>query len=149
MKQFPHLYTSNSSCKPSGPVITKSRECPQLNVAEPEEFGGHSCEWSPEQLFVSTVANCLLLTFRAIANASKYDYIDLSCVAEGKLDRIDGINQFTHIKIEARLLIEQESDMQKGLRLLTKAENQCLIKNSISSEVNFANEVIYTQITGS
>ena len=143
MEKFPHLYTSKAMCESSGSAITESRECPVLHVAEPKEFGGTGKEWSPEQMFVSTVANCLLLTFRAIANASKFEFIDIKCVAVGKLDRVEGNNRFTNIDISANLLLKSNSDKQKGLRLLNKAEKQCLIKNSISSEVNFNNEISY------
>lgn len=144
MKQFPHNYATISNCKPTGVVITQSRECSKLFVAEPEEFDGKTKEWSPEQMFVSTVANCLLLTFRAIANASKFEYVDMSCVANGKLDRIDGINLFTQIDIKVDLFLHEGSDKDKGLRLLNKAEKQCLIKNSITAEINFNNEILQT-----
>ncbi|MDW3094673.1 MAG: OsmC family protein [Gammaproteobacteria bacterium] len=125
----------------SGNIMTESRHSPKLYISEPLEFNGSDEQWSPEQLFVATVANCLILTFRAITNASKFSWADISCEAEGILDRVDGENKFTQMNIKVFLKVNSEADKQKALRLLTKAENQCLIKNSISSKINFINNV--------
>ncbi|MEM7304970.1 MAG: OsmC family protein [Pseudomonadota bacterium] len=142
MQPFPHHYTSKISGQESGHLLSQSPSCPDLHVAEPKEFGGNGEAWSPEQLFVTTVASCLILTFRVIAKASKFTWKDISCDAQGKLDRVDGANQFTHIDISVSLAINSEDDLKKAHRILTKAENQCLVKNSICSEVNFKNEII-------
>ena len=95
-------------------------------------------------MFVAIVADCLILTFRAIANASRFKWVDLSCKAKGKLDRIDGVNRFTQIDLIVTLTLSPDVDKQRGLRLLTKAENQCLIKNSISAQTSFTNNIAYT-----
>ena len=141
MKSFPHYYITSATGEASGAVITNSRSCPSLMVAEPEEFNGSGAHWSPEQLFVAMVADCLILTFRAIAKASDFEWIDLACSSEGVLDRIGGVNQFTHINVEATLLLANGANDQKALRLLTKAENQCLIKSSITAQTSFTNKV--------
>ena len=143
METFPHHYVSTASGNSLGTVVTESRQCPPLYVAEPEEFDGTGEQWSPEQMFVAIVADCLILTFRAIAKASRFDWQDLTCNAEGKLDRIDGVNRFTHIDLHVTLTLNSDADEQKGLRLLTKAENQCLIKNSISAHTSFTNSITY------
>lgn len=141
MKPFPHHYTTSAIGGASGAVVTSSRSCPSLLVAEPEEFNGTGEHWSPEQLFTAMVANCLILTFRAIAEASGFHWIELACKSEGVLERVEGVNRFMHINISATLLLTAGADEQKGLRLLTKAENQCLIKNSISAQTSFNNEI--------
>ena len=141
MKSFPHQYTITASGNSTGAVIANSRSCPPLMAAEPEEFDGTGEHWSPEQLFVAMVADCLILTFRAIAKASNFEWVDLKCTAEGMLDRLDGVNRFTQIDVHTTLLLADDANEQKGLRLLTKAENQCLIKNSISAQVNFINYI--------
>jgi len=137
MDNFPHKYAIKASCKQSGAITTTSRQCSPLLIAEPKEFDGSGEYWSPEQTFVAIVANCLLLTFRAIANASKFSWVDIKCDAQGLLERVDGINKFTEVNVEVTLILSSEVDKSKGLRLLTKAENQCLIKNSINAQTNF------------
>jgi uncharacterized OsmC-like protein len=142
MQSFPHNYTSTTVGHSSGYLTSHSRTCPQLPIAEPSEFGGDGEVWSPEQLFISTVASCLILTFRVIAKASKFEWQDIACEASGKLDRVEGMNMFTQVNLDVRLTIDSATDEKKALRILTKAENQCLIKNSMASEVNFKNEII-------
>ena len=141
MENVPHLYIATASGKKSGAVITGSRQCPPLLVAEPKEFDGAGDHWSPEQIFVAMVADCLILTFRAIASASKFSWMDIECNAQGVLERVNGVNKFTKIDVEVTLMLSSEADENKGLRLLTKAENQCLIKNSINAQTNFLNKI--------
>lgn len=141
MDKFPHHYVTTVTGKDSGAIISRSRQCPPLSVAEPEEFDGTGEHWSPEQMFVVLVADCLVLTFRSIANASKFSWADIQCSAEGVLDRVDGVNKFTRIDVDVSLFLNVEADKDKGIRLLTKAENQCLVKNSINAETNFTHTV--------
>ena len=137
MDNFPHKYETSASGNKSGAITTTSRQCPPLLVAEPKEFDGNGENWSPEQIFVAMVADCLILTFRAIAHASKFNWDDINCDAKGVLERIDGVNKFTQVDIDVTLVINDGDDESKGLRLLAKAEKQCLIKNSISAQTNF------------
>ena len=142
MEPFPHSYTTTITGKDNGHLLSESQTCPVLHVAEPKEFGGTGEYWSPEQLFVSTIASCLILTFRVIAKASGFSWEDISCEAQGQLDRVDGANLFTQMNLDVCLTVRTEEDTKKALRILTKAENQCLIKNSVSSEVNFKNKIV-------
>ena len=140
MQNFPHEYTITTQGKATDSIIAQSRNLEPLHIAEPEEFDGTGSYWSPEQLFVATVANCLILTFRAIANASNFSFSNIECHATGVLDRVDKQNVFTKVNIDVNLQLESEEDMSRGQRLLEKAENQCLIKNSITAKVEFSNQ---------
>lgn len=139
MQNFPHEYTVTTQGNAINPVIAESENLEPLKIAEPREFDGPGLFWSPEQLFVATVANCLILTFRTFAKASKFTFVDIKCHASGILDRVDNKNVFTEVNIEVYLQLESEDDLKKGQRILEKAENQCLIKNSINAETKFKN----------
>ena len=142
MQAFPHEYIASAHGASSDYIVARTADLEPIHIAEPTEFGGSGQYWSPEQLFVVTVANCLILTFRAIANASNFEFIDLNCDAVGVLDRVERTNQFTDININVVLQLVSENDLKKGQRLLEKAENQCLIKNSISAKTTFHNSYI-------
>ena len=88
---------------------------------------------TPETLLVAAVADCFILTFRAIAKASKLSWISLKCEVEGTLDRIEGRSRFTQFLIRATLSVPQDTKEDRALRLLEKAEQGCLITNSLSS----------------
>lgn len=145
MEKFPHHYAATVTGKDSGAIVTRSRQCPPLSVAEPKEFDGTGEHWSPEQIFVAMVADCLILTFRSIATASKFGWADIECKAEGLLERVDGVNKFTQVDVDVTLVLHKQDDYEKGMRLLTKAENQCLVKNSINAQTNFKNAITYKQ----
>lgn len=55
--------------------IVESREdnLPSLTVASPPEFGGPEQTWSPEHMFVASVASCFMTTLLAIAELSKLE----------------------------------------------------------------------------
>ncbi len=110
-------------------------ELPSLEVATPPEFSGHKGYWSPEHLFVSSVATCIMTTFLAIAELSKLEFVSYSCKATGKLEKLDNKYAFTEIIIEPIITIKHEKDKERANRIIHKAEENCLISNSIRSEV--------------
>ena len=142
MQGFPHVYIAESNGGSEGSTDVSARGLRSLVCAAPAEFGGPGDQWSPETLLVASVANCFLLSFRAIANASKLDWDSLSCEVEGTLDRIDRETQFTGFKVNAELVIPASTDQDKALRLLDKAEQTCLITNSLKAESHLTSNLI-------
>ena len=136
MQNLPHNYIAKAMGEPLGAVTTDSGELEKLHIAAPKEFDGPGDKWSPEELLIASVADCLILTFRAIANASKLEWTNLTCEANGTLDRVDKINKFTEIHIKASLQINSQSDKEKALRLLEMAEKNCLITNSLTAQTH-------------
>jgi peroxiredoxin-like protein len=134
MQKFPHHYHALAQGKPSGSIATHSGELTTLDIAAPKEFDGPGDKWSPEELLVASVADCLILTFRAIASASKLEWSDLSCEAKGTLEMVDRKTQFTEIHINASLTINSQEDEGKAVQVLEKAENNCLITNSLTAK---------------
>jgi peroxiredoxin-like protein len=132
MQAYPHHYLVDASTEPSGSVILSGRGLPPLHTAPPAEFGGPGDQWSPETLLVGAAADCFLLTFRAVATASKFAWTALRCNAEGELDRADGVTRFTRLVLRAVLTLPAGSDPEKGRRLLEKAENACLVTASLA-----------------
>ena len=133
MQKFPHYYHVQAQGQPTGSLDTQSGELSKLDIAAPKQFDGPGDKWSPEDLLVASVASCLILTFRAIAAASKLEWSELSCEVKGTLEMVDRKTQFTEIHIDASLKINSQEDQEKAEQLLEKAENSCLITNSLTS----------------
>lgn len=108
---------------------------PALEIATPPEFGGHPGIWSPEHLLVASVASCIMTTFIAIAEASRFPFVGFKSDVVGTIERVDGKYQFTRIEITVELGVGSEDQVSKGERLLQKAEENCFISNSITAEV--------------
>ncbi|MFT4769273.1 MAG: peroxiredoxin-like protein [Glaciecola sp.] len=142
MQDFPHHYQVSGSATADSPVVLKADNLPEIVTAPPPEFGGPGDKWSPEALLMAAVADCFILSFRAIARASKLDWSDLQCSASGTLDRVERITQFTAISVEASLRVPAGMDIEKAEKLLHKAEQSCLITNSL-----IANSTLSTTIT--
>lgn len=132
MQAYPHHYraTANSVNGPMVQISSPGLEA--IGTASPAEFGGPGDRWSPETLLVAAVADCFILTFKAIAGASKFDWLDLQCAVEGKLDRVERVTRFTAFDIRARLTVPAGTDEQKARHILEKSEAVCLITNSLN-----------------
>ncbi len=134
MQDFPHHYQVAASAADTGNVELSSDGVAAIASAPPAEFGGPGDQWSPESLLVAAVADCFVLSFRAIARASKLDWTSLSCDVTGTLDRVERKTQFTGFDVKAELVVPAGTDEAKAQRLLQKAEDACLITNSLIAD---------------
>ena len=140
----PHLYNVDISW-------TKERQgemsSPELStvieIATPPQFpNGVEGIWSPEHLFTSAIASCLMTTFLSIAENSKLEFTAFSCKSHGKLEQIEGKFLMTEVILEPTVTIANESDREKADRVLQKSEQHCLISNSIKSKVTMNTKII-------
>jgi peroxiredoxin-like protein len=141
VQTLPHHYAVAAAGSSDGNILLTSQGLSSIESAAPAEFGGPGDLWSPETLLVAAIADCFILSFRAIARASKLDWVSLHCDVEGVLDRLDKVTQFTEIKLQVVLETSEGVDESKAIRLLEKAEASCLITNSMKSEIHLAAEV--------
>ncbi|MEZ4868212.1 MAG: OsmC family protein [Caldilineaceae bacterium] len=135
MQSFPHHYRVNAAGEASGVVLVSAKGLPDLPTNAPAEFDGPGDQWSPETMLVAAVANCFILTFRAIAQYSKFEWHALSCDVTGILDRVDRVTQFTEMQLTVILSVPTGTEAEKAQRLLEKAEQNCLITNSLRGKV--------------
>ena len=98
--------------------------------------------WSPESLLCAAVADCFILTFRAVSRAAKFDWLTLQCRVEGTLERVDGQSRFTRFATHATLSVPAGADAAKARALLERAEHGCLIANSLRGTRTLDAEVI-------
>jgi organic hydroperoxide reductase OsmC/OhrA len=135
MQALPHRYRVTGTGRVTGDVELTAERLPVLRSASPAEFGGPGDQWSPETLLVGAVADCFILTFRAVATASKLSWISLDCAVTGTLDRVDRVAQFTQFDVRAQLLVPAEVDADRARHALEKAERNCLISRSLKAPV--------------
>jgi len=132
LQNLPHHYKATAQGLLEGSIEISGSQLESIKTAAPAEFGGPGDQWSPETLFVAAIADCFILTFRAISRASKLPWISLSCEVEGTLERVDHVTQFTDYVVRAALVIAPDADQSRAEQLLEKAEKGCLISNSLS-----------------
>ena len=135
MEPFPHQYRVKGRGRVTGDVELSAEGLTTLRSASPAEFGGPGDRWSPETLLVGAVADCFILTFRAVARTAGLSWISLECDVTGKLDRVDRVPQFTRLDIAAHLVVPFEEDAERAQRALEKTERACLISSSLKGAI--------------
>ena len=141
MQDLPHRYVVTANGAPDGDVQLTSSALPILRSAPPLEFGGPGTRWSPETLVVAAVGDCFILTFRAIARASKLTWTSLECHVTGTLDRNERTTRFTRFDVHAELTLPPTANVEQAQRLMEKAERNCLITSSLNADVNLSIDV--------
>ena len=140
----PHIYNVNIAwsrdskglmCSPElNSVGSNTNGC--IEVATPPQFPkGIAGIWSPEHLFTAAVSSCLMTTFLSIAENSKLDFVSFQCASEGKLEQVDGKYLMTEVLLKPVVVIKDEKDIDKTMRVLQKSEANCLISNSVKAKI--------------
>ena len=142
MHPFPHRYVVNATMRPGADVPLSTEGVRVIETAPPKEFDGPGNQWSPEGLLTGAVADCFVLGFRAIAAASKYEWVSLEARTEGTLERVEGKMRFTRFETHAKLSVPAAADQERAKKLLEKAELTCLVANSLNSERHLTMEIV-------
>jgi len=142
MKPYPHHYTASASARAADNVMIGAAGLRPIETAAPPEFGGSGGTWSPETLLCAAIADCFILTFRAIARAAHFYWLSLDCRVEGVLEPRRDTAQFTRFATATRLTIPPGADPAKARLLLSRAERGCLISNSLRGERTLSADVV-------
>lgn len=137
MKSLPHQYQASAIAGPEGEVSLVSEGLDAFASAPPIEFGGPGDRWSPETLLAAAIADCFILTFRAVASVMKLTWTALHCNVEGTLDHAEGKIRFTEFMVRVKLQVPPGTDKARAEVLLQKAKEGCFIANSLSARVSF------------
>jgi organic hydroperoxide reductase OsmC/OhrA len=114
MFPYPHTYFASAVAATTGPVAVESPQLPSLESASPPEFDGPGGMWSPETLLCASLADCFILTFRAVSRAAHLEWLSLECRVQGVLERVERLPQFTSFATIAKLSVPIGVDVEKG-----------------------------------
>ena len=136
MSDFPHIYTTTAQGTTETVLNLKSEKLPDLEVAPPTQFGGPEGYWNPEAFFSAAVSSCFILTYKSYARAMKLEWLEIKVDADAYLDKQDSKMSFTKVDIFVSLRVPAGSSPDPYLKALKKAEENCLITNSITAEIH-------------
>lgn len=142
MHPFPHHYRAEAGASQAGIVRLGTDAAPDLETTAPPEFGGPPGYWSPETLLVGSIADCFILSFRAVARASRLEWQHLAVQVEGVLDRAEGVTRFVRFTLKPRLQLAPGAAESLARTVLDKAKRSCLVTNSLSAECAIESEVL-------
>jgi peroxiredoxin-like protein len=118
--------------------LAKSNSAPNsIHFAAPAQFGGLEGRWTPEDLLLGAIASCFTTTFRVVAEHSKWEYLDLQVEASGTVEKADSGYQFTQIVVRPVLKISGETERERALHLLQKANSLCLVSRALAVALAF------------
>ncbi len=78
MHPMPHHYAVSAKAEAESNVTISANGLDDLQSTPPPEFGGPEGYWSPEILLVASMADCFILTFKAVARASKLEWTSIT-----------------------------------------------------------------------
>ena len=141
MKELPHTYQVTASNDGAATITVNTAGAPSIKTAAPVEFGGPGNTWTPESLLTAAVADCFVLTFKAYSAASKLPWISLQCSVDGVLDKVGRNMAFSKFIVTATLTLPADGSTEKAQRILERSEKQCLITNSLQSDVELITDI--------
>ena len=98
--------------------------------------------WSPEEYFVSSVEQCLMMTFIYFADRGELPFVSYSSRATGAVEFVEGKATFTKIDVYPRIEATDERNAKKIRAMLKGASRACLVSNSITAEVEHHPEIV-------
>ena len=142
MQDYPHHYVVRADAPEQGVISVSSTGLETLPSLAPAEFGGPGDLWSPETFLVAAVADCFILTFRAVARGSHFEWNSVKCEVDGILDRVDRVTRFTEFRVNVTLHVPEGTDQHKAERLVEKSDHVCLVTNSLTAETILETHII-------
>ena len=94
---------------------------------------------------VASVANCYILTFRAVARASQSEWQALDVEVAGILNRVERVTRFTEFQIKVKLRLPGGADLHKAHRIAEKSESVCLVTNSLNGDKTLNVDIEYEE----
>ena len=126
---FPHRYTVRLEHRQ---LVAPPRA--PIAAGPPPQFGGSDMVWSPEELLVAAVLECLWTTFEAYARHAHLEIQDWSGTGTAVLEKGAPIPTFSKIVLAVELVVAA-ADEARALRLLETAEQRCIISNALKVPV--------------
>ena len=131
-----HEYEININWKNTPNAVMKDHKLPEIEVNAPANFGGPDDVWSPEHLFVSSIASCTMLSFMYFAEQRKVEIKSYESCAKGILKKGDNGFEFESVIVNAKVELPEEQT-GKVQKLAELGEKYCLVSNSVKCNVEF------------
>jgi peroxiredoxin-like protein len=131
-----YFYKTRTKWKGDEKGEISSEEKTSIKIALPKELGGPGVVWSPDELFVSSVDSCAMLTFFWLIENRNIKVISYESSAEGvsQIDS-DGVFRFTKVLLKPTIVISDAKDKSIVEEALKKLDNWCCISNSVKTKV--------------
>lgn len=109
---------------------------PDLIGTAASQFRGDPALPNPEDMFVSAIAACHMLTYLAIAAKSRITVVSYRDTAVGTLGvGKEGGDKFLEVVLHPEVVIAAGSDPERAMKIHDSAHRHCFIANSTSAPI--------------
>ncbi len=113
--------------------IAKSSAAPSaIHFTSPPVLGGLEGRWTPEDLLLAAIASSYTTTFRILAENSNFEHTDLQVEVEGLIRSSEAAYSFAEVSIRANLMILDEAEEARALKLLHMAKDLCAVSRALA-----------------
>lgn len=106
---------------------------PPLLLSTGNKIVGDKSRLNPEDLLVSAVSSCHLLTYLYLCATE--GIVITAYKDEGFMEEINGAGQFREVVLRPRMQVLNPQQKERALQLHVKAHEQCIIARSVNFEV--------------
>jgi organic hydroperoxide reductase OsmC/OhrA len=122
-------------------TLDEQRSCTPIEMAIPPEFDGPGGTFSPEDLYLLSLVNCFLATYKYVAEKSKIEFMEIQ--GKGILHVEKGNeNSLWMSRAELSFTVIGPKQRDRVLNLLEKTKRNCMIINSVKTNVTFSFTVL-------
>lgn len=107
-----------------------------LNVSAAKAFKGDPNLFNPEDLLLSSLVSCHMMSYLYVCGQNDIDVISYSDAAEATLEVTDnGSGRFVEVRLYPQVVIRQKEKIVLANELHTKANELCFIANSCNFSI--------------
>jgi len=117
---------------------------PSLPLSSAPFWGGQGDHYSPQELFVSSIAGCYVTTFGEFIERMNQSVEDFKVEGRGLVERHpDGGFHFTHIYITMHISVDNEGASSKIQRAVDLTKKYCMVSRSVSCNVHVVSKITH------
>lgn len=103
------------------------------------DFGGDPNLWNPEELLMTAIAQCHLLSFLYIANRDGIEIVDYTDEVEGSMDFSGGTGSMHSVTLKPLVITEADPAVISAMH--EEAKGMCVMRQSVNFPIIVAGDV--------
>lgn len=103
------------------------------------DFGGDPNLWNPEELLMTAIAQCHLLSFMYIANRDGHEIVDYLDDVEGEMQFSGGSGHMTSVTLKPTVVTHLDPAVVAAIH--EEAKGMCVMRQSVNFPINIVGDV--------
>ncbi len=124
-------------------AVAAERSGAHLQLAVPEEFGGHGQGSNPEELLVAAIGACYTITYGLIATTRKLPLLEVKAQVIGQVEEDGPQVSVKRIVVKPRITLVRdatEEDVTAAFEYAHRADKACMVSNAVRGKVEIVVE---------